>query len=184
MKCSRFSLGAIGFVILVLAINFAVTREAVFGGVHAEREVLAFLLLPMIDTLLIAFYRLRKRHRRTAKAMAFLFAGTAATLVVLGFCLIAPQAAWGVLRVIDRPIALGFIDGLTRLFGNAAMQHWAVELTMAIAFELLFPIAFVSLPPLLIALLGRWLAPQLRSTERFWGAEEVLVASDPACGAA
>jgi hypothetical protein len=182
MKCPRFSLGAIGFAILVLAINFAVVREALSGGGSNELEILVLLLLPMIDTLLMALYRLRRLERRTTKAVAFLIGGTVTTLVVLVSCAVAPEAAFGVLRAIDRPIAFGFINGLTRIFGNAAMQHWAIQLTVGITFELLFPIALVSFPPLVIALLGRCLAPQLRLVRRISGVEEELVASESVHG--
>jgi hypothetical protein len=166
MRCPGSSLGAIGFAILVLAINFALIRGALFSRDLEDGAIFAFLLLPMLDTLLIALYRLRRRNRRTKQAIAFLIAGTGATLVVLVSCFIAPEAALGVLRAIDRPIALASVSGLSRLLGNATMQNWAVVLTMAIAFELLFPIAFFCFPPLLIALLGRWLAPRLRPVQQ------------------
>jgi hypothetical protein len=123
----------------------------------------------MFDTLLIALYRLRRNGCRTTGAIAFFFAGTAATLVVLVCCLIAPEAAFGLLRATCRPIAIASMNELARLFGNAAMQHWCMRLTIGVTFELLIPTAFFSLPPLLVALLGGWLAPRLGLVQRIAG---------------
>jgi len=120
----------------------------------------------MLDTLLIALYRLRRRGRRTIGAIALLVAGTAATLVVLVPCLIAPRAAIDMLRAIGLPIARASMNGLTRLFGNAAMQHWGMQLTIGVALALLLPMAFFSLPPLLVAMFGGWLAPRLRPVQQ------------------
>jgi hypothetical protein len=65
---------------------------------------------------------------------------------------------WTVIAFILLPM---FDARLTRLFGDAAMQHWCMHLTVGVAFELLLPTALFSLPPLLVALLGGWLAPRL-----------------------
>jgi hypothetical protein len=170
MKCPRFSLGAIGFAILFLAIDFAVIRSALFGGGREDWTIFAFLLLPMLDALLIALFRLRRPGRRTTGAIAFFIVGTVATLVVFVSCFIAPEAALGILSTIGRPIALASINGLTRLFGNSAMQHCAMQVSVGIAFELLFPIALFCFSPLLIALLGRRLAPRLWPLQQIAGA--------------
>ena len=161
MKFPRFSLSSIGFAILVLAIDFAVIRVALLGPGSEDWTVFALLLLPMFDALLIALYRLRRIGRRTSGAIAFFITGTAATIVVLVSCLIAPKASFALLGAVGRPIASASMNGLTRLFGDAAMQHWCMQLTVGVAFELLLPTAFFSLPPLLVALLGGWLAPRL-----------------------
>ena len=31
------------------------------------------------------------------------------------------------------------MNGLTQLFGNAAMQHWCMQLTVGVAFEIVLP---------------------------------------------
>ena len=161
MKCPRLSLATIGFLILVLAIDFAVIRIA-FQSINLEGwATFALLLLPMLDAVLIALYRIRRRERRTSKALGFLVCGAAATMIVFGFCVIAPRTAITMLRAIGRPIFTASVNGLTRFFGNAAMQHWGMQLTVGIAFELLLPVAFFCLPPLCVALVGRWLAPRL-----------------------
>ncbi len=154
MKCPRFSLSAMAFAILVLAIDLAVISSASFGGGPTNWRIFVFMLLPMLDALLIALFRLRKPERRTTKSISFLLTGTAATLVVLVSCVIAPEAVLRLLRTIGRPIALASVNGMARLFGNAVMQHWTMQLTVGITFEILFPIALFCLPPLLIALLG------------------------------
>jgi hypothetical protein len=61
------------------------------------------------------------------------------------------------------------MNELARLFGNTAMQHWCMQLTVGVTFELLIPTAFFSLPPLLAALLGGWLAPRLGLVQRIAG---------------
>jgi hypothetical protein len=75
------------------------------------------------------------------------------------FCLIAPEAAFGLLKATCRPLAIASMNEW--LIGNAAMQHWCMQMTVGVTFELLIPTAFFSLPPLLIALLVGWLAPRL-----------------------
>jgi hypothetical protein len=166
MKIPRFSLATIGFTILVVAIDFAVIRVA-FQSINLEGwATFALLLLPMLDAVLIALYRIRRRKRRTPKALGFLVSGAAATMIVFELCVIAPGTALSMLRAIGRPIFTASVNGLTRFFGNAAMQHWGMQLTVGIAFELLLPIAFFCLPPLFVALGGRWLAPRLGQFHR------------------
>ena len=162
MTLPRLSLATIGFAISVLAIDLAVIREAFRGPDLEGWTFFALLLLPMLDALLIALYRLRRRGRRTAGAVGFFGAGSVATLVVFVAGLGAPETALGLLRSVGRPIALASINGLTRLLGNAAMQHWGMQLTVGVAFEVLFPIAFFCALPLLVALLGGWLGRCLR----------------------
>src|SRR5438552_4185113 len=106
MKSSGISVAAIGFAILVIAIDFAVSRAAFLSpgsggwaepgrpllpGMLAARflslgregwAVFAFFLLPMIDALLIGVYRLRRRGDQTAETAGFVIAGSVATLAV------------------------------------------------------------------------------------------------------
>jgi hypothetical protein len=166
MKFPRFSLASIGFVILVLAIDFAVIRVAFRSFVLEGWATFAFLLLPMLDAILVALYRLRQRGRRTFGAIGFLVTGTVATLAVFVSCVIAPEMAIDMLRAIGRPIAMTSINGLTRLFGNAVMQQWGMQLTLGVVFEILLPMAFFCSPPLLIAILGGWLTPRLGPGQR------------------
>jgi hypothetical protein len=166
MKFPRFSLASIGFAILVLGIDFAVIRIAFRDLSFTGWAAFAFLLLPMCDTLMIALYRMRQPVRRSTRAIGFFIAGTVATIVVFVCCLLSPETALGLLGAIGRPIALASANGLTRLIGNAAMQSWGTQLTLAVAFELVFPIAFFCLPPLLVALLGCWVVPRLGRLRR------------------
>jgi hypothetical protein len=172
VKLPRFSLASIGFLILVLAIDFAVIRIAFRDPSFESWATFAFLLLPMLDALLIALYRLRRPVRRSTRAIGFFIAGAVATLVVFVSCLVAPDVALRMLRAVGRPIALASTNGLTRLFGNAAMQSWGAQLTLGVAFELVFPIAFFCFPPLLVALLGRWVAPRLFCKAGGWGSSQ------------
>ena len=95
MKSSGISVAAIGFAILVIAIDFAVIRAAFLSpgsegwepgspptARHAGRAqflspgahgwaVFAFFLLPMIDALLIGVYRLRRRGDHTAGTVGY-----------------------------------------------------------------------------------------------------------------
>jgi hypothetical protein len=160
MKLPRFSLATIGFTILVLAIDFAVIRVAFQSHSLSDWAPFALLLLPMLDAVLIALYRMRRRKRRAPKALGFLVCGAAATMIVFGLCVIAPGTATSMLRAVGRPIFTATVNGMTRLFGNGAMQHWGMQITVGIAFELLLPMAFFCLPPLFVALLGRSLAPR------------------------
>ncbi len=166
MRFPRFSLASIGFVILVLAIDFAVIRVAFRSHSVEHWATFAILLLPILDALLVALYRLRRRDRRTPRTIGFLVAGVAATLAVFVLCVLAPHTALGMLIATGRPIATASVSGLTRLLGNAAMQHWGTQLTVGVAFELLFPMAFFCFSPLGAALLGRWLGARARPLHR------------------
>jgi hypothetical protein len=168
MKLPRVSLVSIEFVIVVLAVNFGVMR-AVFDSFTVGGWALpAFLLLPMIDVLLIGLFRLRRSDRRTPRAIGFLMVGSAASLVVFTSCLGAPGTMFEALQAVGRPIALGTMNGMTRYLGNAALQSTIMQLTFGIAFEVLFPMAFFCLPPLVAAVSGGWLAHRL--SNRCWGA--------------
>src|SRR5262249_11852171 len=114
MRFPQFSLSSVGLAVLVLALDFAVIRVALLDPRPEDWTLPVLFLLPMFDTLLIALYRLRRNGRRTPGAIAFFFAGTAATLVVLVFCLIAPEAAFGLLRATCRPIAIASMNELAR----------------------------------------------------------------------
>jgi hypothetical protein len=154
----RFSLAAIGIAVLVIAIDLAVVRVALFGPDSEYWAIFALYLLPMFDALLISLYRLRRREYRSAGTVGFLFAGLSGTLAVFTFCLIRPDTAWAILRAGDRLILLSNIHELTRVFGNAVMQSGAMELVLGVTEEILFPIAFLCAATLFVAFLGGWLA--------------------------
>jgi len=156
VKLPRFALASIVFLILILAIDFGVIRGA-FGQRVEAPSVTALWLLPMIDGLLIGLYRLRRRERRTGRAVGFLVAGSAATAATFVSCCVAPETFFGILRAIGRPIFQATVNGLTRWVGNASMQTSAMQLLIGISFELLVPIMFVCGPALVAALLGGWL---------------------------
>ena len=186
MKASGLSVAAIGFAILVIAIDFAVIRAAFLspgpkdGGnpEHAYCQtcwpirllspgpngwaVFAFFLLPMIDALLIGVYRLRRRGDHTAGTVGYVIAGSVATLAVFTSCLISPGTAIGMLTPISRRIALASFHGLARLFGNASLPNHALEWTYAVIFAVLIPIAFFCILPLLVAVIGG------RVARHFW----------------
>ena len=63
------------------------------------------------------------------------------------------------LRAIGRPITMGTMNGMTRYLGNAAMQSTIMQLTLGIAFEVLFPMAFFCLLPLFCRDLRRLARP-------------------------
>jgi hypothetical protein len=161
MKVPRFSLAAIGIAILVIAIDLAVVRAALFSPDSETWANFAFCLLPMFDVLLISLYRLRRREYRTAGSVGFLFAGLSGTLVVFTFCQIAPDTAWAILRASERLILLSSIHEFTRVFGNAVMQSGAMELVLGVTKEFLFPIAFFCAAPFSMAYLGGWLARRI-----------------------
>ena len=166
MKLPRFSLSTIGFVILLLAIDFAVIRAA-FRSVNVVGwTVFALFLLPMFDAVLIALYRLRRRECRTAQATGFLISGIAATTVVFAFGVAAPDTALNMLGAVGRPIYTASVNQLTRIFGDALMQGTGAQLTLGVTFELLLPAAFYCLPPLFVAIFGGWLAPRLGLPQR------------------
>jgi hypothetical protein len=167
MKLPRVSLVSIEFVIVVLAVNFGIMRALYDSSAEGGWALSAFLLLPMINILIIGLFRLLRRDRRTPRAIGFLTVGSAASLAVFTSCVAAPGTMFDALRAIGRPIALGTMNGMTRYLGNAAMQSTIMQLTLGIAFEVLFPMAFFCLPPLVAAVSGGWLAHRL--SNRWWG---------------
>jgi len=158
VKLPRFTLASIVFLVLILAIDFGIIRAAFRSLRFEDWSITALWLLPMIDALLIGLYRLRRRERRTGRALGFLVAGSAATAATFVSSCVAPEAFLGMLRAVGRPIFEATSNGLTRWMGNAAMQTTAVQLLLGISFELLVPIAFFCGPALVAALLGGWLA--------------------------
>jgi hypothetical protein len=186
MKPSGLSLAAIGFVILVIAMDFAVMRAAFLSpgsqgwpepgrpllpGMLAARflkdrpdawAVFALYLLPMINALLIGVYRLRRRGDHTPGTFGFVIVGSVATLAVFISCLISPGTAIGMLTPISRPIASASFHGLARLFGNVAWPNLALEWTYAVIFAVLIPIAFFCILPVLVAGIGARVARHLR----------------------
>ena len=193
MKTSGLSVAAIGFAILVIAIDFAVVRTAflssllrasaepgarllpgmlaypIFGPGPKGWAVFAFFLLPMIDTLLIGVYRLRGR-RDDAGTVGYVIAGSLATLAVFTSCLISPATAIGLCMPISRRIALASFHGLERLFGNAASSRFPMEWTYVVIFAVLVPIAFFCILPLLAALIGGWVGRHYRPSQPTVGA--------------
>jgi hypothetical protein len=179
VKSSGFSLPAMGFAILVIAIDFAVIRAAFLsaGPVGWERGLLpnmlgnqflsprvpgwpvfAYFLLPVIDALLIGVYRSRLRGDHTASTVGYVIAGSVATLAVFTSCVISPGTAIGMLTPISRRIALASVHGLAWLFGNTWLQSRAMEWTYAFIFAVLFPMAFFCILPVLVAVIGGWVA--------------------------
>src|SRR5579883_982102 len=178
MKGSGLSVAAIGFAILVIAMDFAVIRAAFLSpgsggwaepgrpllpGMLAARflrprpdewAVFAFFLLPMINALLIGVYRLRRRGDHTVRTLGYVIGGCVATFAVFASCLIWPGTAIGILTRMSRPIALASFHGLARLFGNAAWPNHALEWTYAVILAVLIPMAFVCILPLLVAVIG------------------------------
>lgn len=163
MKLPRISLASSGVAIVIIAVNLAVVRFTFQRFSPEGWETFALLLLPVLDVLLVVLYRMRKPRRCTAGAIGFVVAGSAAMLLVFASCLARPEIALGALRAIGRPIALGSVNGLTRLLGNGVMQGGVMQLIVGVTFEILFPLAFFSAPPLCVALLGGWLARRLRT---------------------
>jgi hypothetical protein len=178
-ETAGLSVGAIGFAILVMALDCAVVRAACLSprpelpadlvGRLLSRgpdgwAVFAFFLLPMINALLIGAYRLRRRGVHTAGTVGFVIAGSAATSAVFTSCLISPGTAFGMVTPISRPIALASFHALARLSGHGELLYrgplkwtygvWALEWTYAVIFAVLIPIAFFCIPPLLVAVMG------------------------------
>jgi hypothetical protein len=153
MKIPRISLAATGFLILILAVDFGVLR-GVFAAANAPRWPYCYLLLllPMVDTLLIGVYRIRRRERCTPRAVGFLIGGTAATALIFASALLAPEAVYNTLLKIGRPVAMATAHALMRWLGSAAMQSSAVQLSLDIVFEVLLPIVFLCIPALVAAL--------------------------------
>jgi hypothetical protein len=174
MKASRLSVAAIGFAILVIAMDFAVIRAAFFGpgpSGSAERgapllphdladpvyksgppgsAVFAFFLLPMIDALLVGVYRLWRRGDHTAWTVGFVVAGSAATLAVFTSCLISPATAIGMVMRISRPIALASFHALARLSGHGELLYRApLKMTYGVmALEWTYVVIFAILIPI------------------------------------
>jgi hypothetical protein len=178
-KTAGLSVGAIGFAILVMALDFAVVRAACLSsapqlpGTLARRllsrrpdawAVFAFFLLLLINALLIGVYRLRRRGVHTAGTVGFVIAGSAATSAVFASCLISPGTAIGMVTPVSPPIALTSFHALARRSGHGELLYrgplkWtygvrAWEWTYGVIFAVLIPIAFFCILPLLVAVIG------------------------------
>ncbi len=166
-KAAGLSVGAIGFAILVIALDFAVIRAACLSPTQQERAttaapllpgtlagrllkrgpdgwaVFAFFLLPMINSLLVGVYRLRRRGDQTAGTVGYVTAGSVATLATFTSCVISPGTAIGMLIPISRRIALTCFYGLARLFGirgaPAELPGWPTCLGMDLLCDLRGP---------------------------------------------
>jgi hypothetical protein len=167
MKWPRFSLATVGFVNLILAVNLAVPLLAFRG--HFFREpltVIPLLLLPMIDTLMIAAYRLRRHENRTDRAFGFVFFGTVATAFVVAKVLIARNFWIGLLLALCERIDEMTMNGVTRVFGATTAQAFRRPRAVAVIFELVVPIVLTSLPPLLVALGASWVSPEAQPPQQ------------------
>jgi hypothetical protein len=171
-KVSGLSVGAIGFAILVIALDFAVIRAACLSPRQEEsataaapllpgmlagrllrrgpdgRAVFAFFLMPMINAVLIGVYRLRRRGDRTAGTVGSVIAGFAATLAVFISCLISPEAAIGMITPISRRIALASFHGLAWLCGIRVLPAPNVPGGPALALEWIYVVIFAVLIPI------------------------------------
>jgi hypothetical protein len=171
-KAAGLSVGAIGFAIVVIALDFAVVRAACLRPTPQERAttgapflpgrlagrllsrgpdgwaVFAFFLLPMINALLIGVYRLRRRGDHSAGTVGYVAAGSVATLAVFTSCLIWPGTAFGMLTPISRRIALACFHGLARLFGISVLPAPNVPGSMARALEWTYAVIFAVLIPI------------------------------------
>jgi hypothetical protein len=182
MKAPKLTVAAIGFAILVIAMDFAVIRAAfrgagwgepgarilphsladpIFGPAPKGWAVFALFLLPMIDALLIGVYRLRRRGDHTAGTLGYVLAGSVATFAIFTACLISPGTAIGLSMPISRRIALASFQVLARLSGNSSSPKvtmtWpllSLEWAYAVIFAVLVPIAFFCILPLLAAIVG------------------------------
>jgi hypothetical protein len=119
------------------------------------------LLLPMIDGLLIAAYRLRRPTRRTAGAVGFLVGGGLATAAIFAGFWVPMDVMLLPLSHVANSILEATNNGLTRWLGDATMQSWPMELALSIGFVVLLAIAHFCLPALAMAWGGAWLAGRL-----------------------
>jgi hypothetical protein len=160
-------MATVGFAILLVAINLAVARVALLAADTETWPHFVLFLLPMIDILLVGGYRLRRRDRRTAATLGFLLAGSVGTLVVLGLCILAPEAAWDFFNANLTAV----FHGLARTLGNAVMRSGPVDVILGIGLEFPLPMIFFCAPPLAIACLGGWLGRRLGTVNARVGAQ-------------
>jgi hypothetical protein len=166
------SVGAIGFAILVIALDFAVVRATCLSPTPQERTttgapllpgmlagrllgrrpdgwaVFVFFLLPMINALLIGVFRLRRGDHATG-TVSYIAAGSVATLAVFTSCLIWPGTAIAMLTPMSRRIALVCFFGLARLFGiSMLLPDPNVPGWPALALEWTYTVIFAVLIPI------------------------------------
>jgi hypothetical protein len=153
MKRPRISLGTVGFLVLLCAVNFAVIRGAIFADGPEDWPMFPFFLLPMIDLLLVVGYRMRRRERRTPWAAGFFLTGLATTAMTLGSMAAAGEVAIQFL-LLFLPI-LSVVERLALATVRSAGPT-AVEIVDFFVAEVFFPMTVFSALPLLAALLGGW----------------------------
>jgi hypothetical protein len=161
MRTTRPTIGSLGFVVLFLAVDLAVMRGVFLDDRPGPGAVFAFFLLPMVDALLIAAYRLGNPGGRTPRAVGFLVAGSVATAWAYAGALLAPRAIEALIAHALRPPARALFAGLTNLLGDAAMGSRAIRLTIGVGFEVLAPAALFCGPPLVVAMLGGWVGQRV-----------------------
>jgi hypothetical protein len=160
MKRPRISLGTVGFLVSLCAVNFAVIRGAIFADGPGDGTVFGFLLLPMMNLMLAAAYRLRRPERRTPRALGFMIVGCIASALAFGALVTNNQLVFDMLIRFGRPLARS-TDGLLRRLLAGTPLFVFVEVFMGLAFEIFLPMAYVCALPLLAALLGGWAARRL-----------------------
>jgi hypothetical protein len=169
MKVPRVTVATAGFAVMVIAINLGVARLALpdlaIGALDWATGD-AFLLLPMIDVVLIALYRLRRRECRTRRAVGFVAVGAVATCLTFAIGQLAPETTTELLEAVCTPIEYA----LVLLSRDVAMENPSVRWMIANGYEYLLPMALFNVPPLLAALLGGWVARRIWTVRSFIGA--------------
>jgi hypothetical protein len=165
MKVPRVTVATVGFAVAVIAINLAVVKGAWAEAFDPNSEswlLTASFFLPMIDVLLMSLFRLRRRERRTPGPVGFVAAGSVATGLLFASALLAPWTVSHTLwRLMVMPMENFIEDQFIQIIADTLMWGTFARWKVSCGIELLLEMAALSMPPLLIALLGGRVASRL-----------------------
>ena len=162
MRVPRVSVATVGFAVMVIAIDLAIIKSAwaeAFNPNSKSWILTGLLFLPVIDVLLMGLFRLRHRQGQTSGAVGFVVAGSVATGLLFASALLAPWMVFVTLwRTLVGPVE-NLVEGhLIEVVGDALAWSALVRWKISCGIELLLEMAVMSTPPLIIALLGGWVA--------------------------
>ena len=152
MKLPRLSISKLMVLVFCLALNcFLLRQVAIYSGSLADAIVGVHI---MANVLAFGTYRILSHRSKTRFNTGFVGFGFAAVFVYLGFLAMFPYT---LTDVID-PLAIMY----SGYFPTSSHEDNPLDLALALPFYLMIAAA-ITVPQLLLAMLGGWLARKTKS---------------------